>query len=65
MRKKAKRLGRSINEATIEALANWANVSPQPTKKRDLSDIAGTWIEDPEFDKAIAEMRQIDPEQWR
>ena len=42
-----------------------ALVSGDPVKRRDLSDIAGTWVEDPEFDKAMAEQDQIDPEMWR
>lgn len=36
---------------------------PQP--QRDLSDIAGTWVDDPGFDEAIAAQRQIDPELWK
>lgn len=37
----------------------------QPGKKRDLSFIAGTWVEDPEFEAALEEQRQIDPEMWK
>ena len=33
--------------------------------QRDLSGIAGTWVEDPGFDEVIAAQRQIDPELWR
>jgi len=33
--------------------------------QRDLSDIAGTWVEDPGFDQVIAAQRQIDPELWK
>jgi hypothetical protein len=34
-------------------------------RKRDLSDIAGTWVEDPAFDEAIEAQRQIDPDMWK
>ena len=34
-------------------------------RRSDLSDVAGTWHEDPEFDKAIAEQDTIDPDLWR
>jgi hypothetical protein len=34
-----------------------------PKKVRDLSDIAGTWIEDPEFDRAIAESDRLHPDE--
>ena len=30
--------------------------------KRDLSDIAGTWVDDPEFDEAMKDFERIDPE---
>jgi hypothetical protein len=33
--------------------------------KRDLSDIAGTWLEDPAFDSAIAEQQKIDEAMWQ
>ncbi|QDT72108.1 hypothetical protein [Lacipirellula limnantheis] len=41
------------------------NGASQPKKYRDLSDIAGTWVEDPEFDAILAEQRRIDPELWK
>lgn len=37
----------------------------EPGKKRDLSFIAGTWVEDLEFEAALEEQRQIDPEMWK
>jgi hypothetical protein len=30
-----------------------------------LDDLAGTWVHDPEFDKAIEEMHRVDPELWK
>ena len=42
------------------------NQPPPPgMRKRDLSDIAGTWQEDPAFDSAIAEQQKIDEAMWR
>jgi hypothetical protein len=32
-----------------------------PVKYRDLSDIVGTWVEDPVVDAALAEQRRIEP----
>jgi plasmid stability protein len=37
----------------------------QPGAKRDLSFLVGTWVEDPAFDAALEEQRQIDPELWQ
>jgi hypothetical protein len=34
-------------------------------KKRDLSDVVGTWEDDPAFDEAIASQDTIDEEMWR
>jgi hypothetical protein len=33
--------------------------------RRDLSDLAGTWVEDPGFDQALAGQDQVDPELWK
>ncbi|HWB54797.1 MAG TPA: hypothetical protein VG722_11415 [Tepidisphaeraceae bacterium] len=62
---KARAEGKTINDVAVEALAAAAGVSVSPTKKRDLSDIAGTWVEDPEFDKIMREQDRIDPEMWK
>ncbi len=67
LRKKAKEQGRSLNDVAVEALAIISGVVEPPVKVKycDLSDIAGTWVEDPEFDKIMAEQDRIDPEMWR
>lgn len=56
----AERLGVALPPPTSEPKGNGA-----PKKYRDLSDIAGTWVEDPEFDAILAEQRKIDPELWQ
>ena len=68
LRRKAKREGRSLHQVAKEALALGAGVVPagkKPIKYRDLSDIAGTFVEDPEFDKIMAEQDQVDPRDWQ
>lgn len=65
LRRKAREEGKSLNEVTIEALARGAGVSGEQTRQRDLSDIAGAWREDPDFDKALAEQDVIDEKLWR
>lgn len=52
--------GQRVNE-----LPSDASGKVTPKKYRDLSDIAGTWVEDPEFDAILAEQRRIDPELWK
>jgi len=51
--------GRGITIA-IEALIQGAGLGKTPLRQRDLSDIAGTWQEDPEFDQAIADQDRMD-----
>lgn len=65
LRDAALKHNKSLNEVTIEALVRGAGLDGQPIKRRDLSYIAGTWEEDPEFDAAIAEQRTIDEELWK
>ena len=65
LRKRARSTGKSLNEAAIEALAEGVGVAGAPRKRRDLSDIVGTWVEDPEFDAAIADQRRIDDDLWK
>jgi hypothetical protein len=36
-----------------------------PRKYRSLEGIAGTWKEDPEFDRALEDQRRIDPGLWK
>ena len=65
LRRRAKAEGKSLNAIALEALARGAGLAETPLRQRDLSDIAGTWQEDPEFDRAIAEQDQIDEKLWR
>lgn len=48
-----------VRPATTDAAGN-----PLP-KRRDLSFLAGTWVDDEEFDAILAFQRQIDPELWK
>lgn len=65
LRKKAKKEGRSLNDVAIEAMTRGAGIESQPAINHDLDFFFGTWVEDPEFDRAIEEQRQIDPDMWK
>ena len=65
LRRAAREQGKSLNEVTIEALARGSGVSGERTRPRDLSDIAGSWREDPVFDSAVADQDVIQAELWR
>jgi plasmid stability protein len=65
LRRAAREQGKSLNDVAIEALVRGAGLGDQPVKRRDLSDIVGTWEEDPAFDAAIADQDTIDEEMWK
>jgi len=64
LRRAAQTQGKSLNDVAIEALARGAGVTGEILRQRDLSDIAGTWREDPAFDQAITSQDAIDKEIW-
>lgn len=64
IREKARREGRSLNQVTIDALLAAFGLAGE-VRRRDLSDVVGTWHEDPAIDRALADQRRVDPEQWR
>ena len=64
LRALAKKEKKSLNQVAMEALQK--AITPGAAKRHsDLDEFIGTWVEDPEFDKAIAEQDQIDEEMWR
>ncbi len=65
LRQRAQEQGKSLNEIAIEALARGAGISGDRSRKRDLSDIVGTWQNDPAFDEAIAAQDTVDEDLWR
>jgi hypothetical protein len=65
LRRRAKATSKSLNQAALEALMEGVGIENPPKKRRDLSDIAGTWVEDKDFDAAIADQHQIDPDMWK
>jgi hypothetical protein len=65
LRQRAKAEGKSLNTVAIEALIRGTGLGDSPVRLRDLSDIVGTWHEDPEFDQAIADQDRVDEEMWR
>ncbi len=64
LRERARERGQSLNETAIDALLDGAGLTDRPIARRDLSDIAGAWVEDPEIDAALEDQRRIDPDLW-
>jgi plasmid stability protein len=65
LRERARQEGKSLNTAAVEALARGVGLSEEDTRFTDLDDLAGTWVEDPAFDRAIAEMDVVDRGLWK
>lgn len=62
---KAREQGKSLNRLVVEALITSAGMGEEPVEFHDLDWIAGSWVEDPEFDEAVASFREVDEELWR
>ena len=65
LRDRARVARKSLNEAAIDALAVGAGVAGAPRKRRDLSDIAGTWKADKALESALAAQDRVDKDLWR
>lgn len=65
LRQRARQTGQSLNEVVLEALIREAGLSAELIQRRSLSDLAGQWIEDPEFDEAIRDQDSVDPRIWK
>ncbi|MEK7753314.1 MAG: hypothetical protein AAB654_15425 [Acidobacteriota bacterium] len=64
LRRKAHRRKISLNQLLVEELVNATGASPKRSY-RSLKPLAGRWKEDPEFDRILADQRQIDWSLWR
>jgi hypothetical protein len=61
---RAKRLGKSVNQVALEALAQSLG---QPVRRRDLRHMPGAWSrkEASALDRFLEEHRRIDEELWK
>ena len=70
LKQEAHRRGLSMNRTVLAMLRQAAGISNAETKPReyhDLDHLMGKWTEQEarEFDKALKEMRRIEPEIWQ
>lgn len=65
LRERAARYGKSLNQVAVEALEGGLGLAAGERRHHDLDHLAGTWVDDPDFDAAIEEMDRVDPELWR
>ena len=65
MRMYAEKESKSLNQARLDMLSAGLGFFGKHERNEPLMELAGTWREDPEADKALAEMRTIDEDLWK
>ena len=65
LRKIAHDRGISLNAVLLDALRNAAGQSAEPIIHHDLDHLIGSMKPDPDLDRALEEMRVVDPEMWQ
>lgn len=65
LRARAHRERKSLNQLTLDLLAQAVGHGSEKLPKRDLSKIAGHWADDADTEQALEDQRKIDPELWR
>ena len=65
LRQRAKEQHKSLNEVALEVLERGLGLAGEAVRYSDLDDLIGSWAADPEFDRALEEMDQVDSELWR
>jgi len=55
----------SLNGLVVKLLLDATGLSDEPAEHHDLDELAGTWVDDPEFDKAMLAFESIDEDLWK
>jgi hypothetical protein len=62
LREVSRREAKSLNRTALEALERGLGIAEEPVLYHDLDDLSGTWVEDKDFNRVVAEMDHVDPE---
>jgi hypothetical protein len=65
IRERARAEGKSLNEVAVAALADGLGLGAADVVRRDLSDVAGTWVAEEAVDAVLAAQDQVDEDLWR
>ena len=65
LRSRASKSHESLNAVVIAALEKGLGLAEEPPDFHDLDDLAGTWVHDPAFDKAMEAFSCIDKDLWK
>ena len=62
-REKSKETHESLNTVLLDALSKGLDIDGT-MEYHDMDDLAGTWVEDPDIDAALASFNEIDEDLW-
>jgi len=65
LRSYAQQEDKSLNTVLVEMLERGLAMFKRQPKNIELLELTGTWVEDPDADKAFAEMGRIDEDMWK
>ncbi|MBT3193275.1 MAG: hypothetical protein HN341_12035 [Verrucomicrobia bacterium] len=65
LRETAVEYGRTLNEASLDALKKGVGIGDVPALYHDLDDLAGTWVHDKATEDSLDQMRQVDESMWQ
>ena len=65
IRRRAQAEGKSLNDVTVEALADGLGFGKESVVYRDLSDIVGTWKREASVEAALAAQDVVDKALWK
>jgi plasmid stability protein len=68
IRARALRQHKSLNQTLVDILEQAAagqHHKHKQTTHHDFDDLFGSWVDDPDFDEAMKDVRKVDPEDWR
>jgi len=64
LRRRAREEQKTLNQVALEGLLRAFGLAEEVESRRDLTDIAGTWDDDPAVEAALADQRAIDEDLW-
>jgi hypothetical protein len=65
VREQSRKTHQSLNSIVLDALRRGLGLTDPPQEFHDLDDLAGTWINDPEFDHAMEMFESVDEDLWK
>ncbi len=65
LRRLAEREHKSLNTVALEALTRGLELAAAPAKFDDLDHLVGSWQDDSEFERVMADFGRVDEEAWK